>query len=112
MRPGLVVILLAACSAAPPAGPAWPKLSPRTDDGGESLAPREGTQAFVAIEAEKPAQGAAVDAPATDPAAAPTGADAAAKPGTSPSEATDPAVTAEEPFMTEEIVIEIEDGPG
>lgn len=35
----LLAVLLGACAARAPAGPAWPKLHAGSDDGGESLAP-------------------------------------------------------------------------
>jgi hypothetical protein len=107
MRPVLVMIVLAACSSAPPTGPAWPKLSPRADDGGESIAPREGARALAAIEEDRPAE-RATEAAAVLPEAAP-GEAAGDKPTATTSPASDPAIP-EELLMTEEIVIEVE-GP-
>lgn len=106
MRLALVMIVLAACSSAPPAGPAWPKLSPRADDGGESIAPREGARALAAIEEDRPAE-RAIEAAAAVQGAAPTAA-AGGKP-TATTPASDPAIP-EDLLMTEEIVIEVE-GP-
>ena len=100
MRLWLLVIALAACSSSASARPAWPKATPHEVDGGESLAPRAAARAITAlVEDDRPADRAA-DKPA---AAVPAAVDkpAAATPAATP--ATD------EPIMTEEIVIEIED---
>jgi hypothetical protein len=107
MRRGLVLIMLAACSSAAPAGPAWPTLSPRAADGGESLAPREGARAIATtIEDDKPAASAAADSPAVSAATPGDDDDPAAV--TDP-DALDPDATPEELMMTEEIVIEVGD---
>jgi hypothetical protein len=105
MRLGLLMIVLAACAAAPPSGPAWPKLSPRAADGGESIAPREAARALAAIEEDKPAEGSDTDAPARSPADEQPGASTGDKPA-APAPAADPAI--EELLMTEEIVIEVD----
>jgi hypothetical protein len=97
MRLGLLVFALAACSSSASANPAWPKARPREVDGGESLAPRAAARAIAAvIEEDKPA------VPAAAPVAAPAAVD---KPAT----AAPAAPAADEPIITEEIVIEIED---
>ena len=98
MRLGLLVFALAACSSSASAKPAWPRATPRELDGGESLAPRAAARAIAAVvEDDKPA---AASAPA---AAAPVSVD---KPAT-PAAAAPPA--SDEPIITEEIIIEIED---
>jgi hypothetical protein len=87
MRVLFVIALAAAmsaCSAHGSTGPAWPRSAARGADGGESLAPRAAARAIAAIvEDDRAADRAAAAAPA---AAAP-----------------------EDPLMTEEIVIEVED---
>lgn len=100
-RAVLLVILIAGCGARSSSGPAWPKMTEKEIDGGESLAPRTAAASVVgatgddynlkvvpaAAAADKPA--AAVDKPATV--------------GT-------PTVTApDDTIMVEEIVIEIDD---
>jgi hypothetical protein len=107
MRLGLVMIVLTACASAPPAGPSWPKLSPRAADGGESIAPREAARAFAAIEEDKPDR-TETDGPAASSAETPSETGAADKPAaTTP--AGDPST--DEILMTEEIVIEVDGSP-
>lgn len=97
MRLGLLVFALAACSSSASAKPVWPKARPREVDGGESLAPRAAARAIAAVvEDDKPAVTTA--APAA--AAAPVDKTPAAAPV---------APATDEPIITEEIVIEIED---
>jgi hypothetical protein len=97
MRLGLLVFALAACSSSASAKPAWPKARPREVDGGESLAPRAAARAIAAVvEDDKPAVTTAA------PAAAPAPVDKS--PAAAPA-----APAADEPIITEEIVIEIED---
>lgn len=83
--------------------PAWPRSTPAETDGGESLAPRASVPSIedggspdevLAEEVFEPAP----DAKAAEPAA----------PGDPASPATTPA-GAEEPIMTEEMVIEVEE---
>jgi len=103
MRLGLLVIALAACSSPAAAGPSWPKPAAREVDGGESLAPRAAARAIAAIvEDDKPAD--KVTAGKAPAAAGGTGATTATPPA-----ATSSAPTPDDPIMTEEIVIEIED---
>lgn len=105
MRLGLLVIVLAGCSTPAASGPAWPKPAVRGSDGGESLAPRPAARAIAAIvEDDKPADKAAADKPAAPPAGIPGGS-AADKPAAITPAATPP----DDPIMTEDIVIEIED---
>lgn len=100
VRVAIVVGLLAGCSAHAKA-PAWPKQSVKDTDGGESLAPR--TPAAVAAIED------ADDAVEVD-----------AKPDVKPDKPDKPKATPEtpkgtatavpdEPIMTDEIVIEIDD---
>jgi len=89
------------CGAAS-ASPAWPKSAPREIDGGESLAPRAAARAIAAVENERPSERAS-EKPEAPAAAAP----ASATPTTPAATPATPA--AEEPIMTDEIVIEIED---
>ena len=97
MRLGLLVFTLAACSSSASAKPAWPKARPREVDGGESLAPRAAARAIAAVvEEDKPT----ATATATAAAVAPVSVD-------KPAAAAVPA--SDEPIMTEEIVIEIDD---
>jgi len=105
MRLGLLVIALAGCSTPATTGPAWPKPRIRAIDGGESLAPRPAARTIAAIvEDDKPADKAAADKPAAPSSDGPGGT-AADKPA-----AATPVMTPQDdPIMTEDIVIEIED---
>jgi len=49
MRPLLLFLALAGCAASS-RGPAWPKSSAGSDDGGESLAPRPSAHELAAPE--------------------------------------------------------------
>jgi hypothetical protein len=100
MRLGLLVIALAACSAPAAAGRSWPRATAREVDGGESLAPRAAARTIAAlVEDDKPGdKGAADKLPAT------SGGTADKSPAAGP-----PALTPDEPLMTEDLVIEIED---
>lgn len=103
----LLVIVLAACSSVPVAGPPWPRFAARPSDGGESLAPRAAARAIAAVvEDDKPERAAADKAaPADVPSGAATTAGSTEKPpGTLPA-----TTVSEEPITTEEIVIEIDD---
>ena len=106
MRLGLLVIALAACSSTASARPTWPKATVREVDGGESLAPREAARAVAAaVEDDRTAdQPADKSSPPSPSPATATGA-TADKPGSTGQTAT----PADEPIMTEEIVIEIEE---
>ena len=105
MRLGLLVIALAGCWPPAPTGPAWPKPRIGAVDGGESLAPRPAARAIAAIvEDDKPADKAAADKPAAPSSGGP-GSNAADKPA-----AATPAMTPpDDPIMTEDIEIEIDD---
>jgi len=106
MRLGLLVIVLAGCSTPAASGPAWPKARVRPSDGGESLAPRPAARAIAAIvEDDKPADKAAADKPAV-PSPGSTAGSAAEKPATITPAA---APAADDPIMTDDIVIEIDD---
>jgi hypothetical protein len=108
MRSGLVVLgavlgfglTAAACSPSAPRGPTWPRAKAHEVDGGESLAPRAAARAIAAVaEDDKPDR--AADKPAATPATpAPADKPAAAAPA---------APASDDPVMTEEIVIEVED---
>lgn len=97
----------AACSAHGPAGPSWPRPATREVDGGESLAPRPEARAIaVLVEEDRSADRAVADKPAapapaqvTTPAGGAGGDRAAAA----------PAAASEDPLITEEIVIEVDD---
>ena len=97
MRLGLLVFALAACSSSASAKPAWPKTRPRDVDGGESLAPRAAARAVAAVADED------------KPAVAPTATAGAPAPVDKPAAATPAAPATDEPIITEEIVIEVED---
>jgi hypothetical protein len=104
MRFAVLVLVLAACSSSAAAGPRWPAPRAREVDGGESLAPRPAARAILAlVEEEKPSDKPAdkvAARPAPDKAAS-VGADKAAPPP--------PPAPPDEPIMTEDLVIEIED---
>jgi hypothetical protein len=106
MRLALAVFLLAAaCGAKPASGPAWPKMSERETDGGESIEPRAGASAIAAAAAADDADDDdkdAVIAPA-DPTDAKPETPKAATPGTPAPPPDDIVIT------TEEIVIEVDD---
>jgi hypothetical protein len=99
----VALILGTGCGARGPQGPAWPKAAERETDGGESLAPRQSK--VVALDAdpddEEDDDKPAVATPAVTPAATPA--------GTAPAVTTPAVTTPDEPIMTEDIVIEIDD---
>jgi hypothetical protein len=99
MRQLLLVLALAGCGTTT-RGPAWPKPSASSDDGGESLAPRPSAHELAAPESHDDVS-EAPEATASAPAAKPEAAAPAAAPATAPS--------TEEPATTEEITIEIDD---
>ena len=99
----LVAIVLAGCASHAASGPAWPKPHETEKDGGESLSPHVAS-AVAAVEkggnddeSVKP-----VVAPAATPAATPK------EPGVI-APAAPVAVPSDDPIMTEDIVIEIDD---
>ena len=97
-----LAIALAGCVPNSSSGPAWPKQHEVENDGGESIAPHEGAKAIAAAVEEdvKPTEKAA-EAPAVKPTAEkPAAEKPAEKPATEKSE---------DPMMTEEIIIEVED---
>jgi hypothetical protein len=102
MRRVLWVFAVTACTHSAPTGPAWPKAHEHTDDGGESLAPRDPAKSVTVAaeqhEDDKPAPAAApVDKPAATPATQ----------GGAPAAAPSAAAQPEDAVTTEEIVIEI-----
>src|SRR3954465_2953574 len=101
MRLGPLVILLAACSSSAAAGPTWPKSTPHETDGGESLAPRAAARS---VAARDPAD-RSVDRAPDKPAAAQPRAGASGRAPAQPAAAATP----DEPVMTEDIGIEIEE---
>jgi hypothetical protein len=105
MRAGLIVLALAACSAPAARGPAWPQTRSRAVDGGESLAPRAAARSITAVvEDDKP------DRSAADKPAAPSASSATPATTTPDKPAAPPAVAnPDEPVITDEIVIEVED---
>lgn len=108
MRPLLYLLLaagIAACGHARDTGPAWPAASTTDEDGGESLEPRASSPVAAAIEDADEDEEEAAD---TDDAGSKTD-DAA--PAKTDSDQTAPSSepTTDEPVMTEEIIIEIED---
>lgn len=108
MRPLLFVVSLAACSAAKPSGPAWPKMAETDvkDDGGESIAPRESNAVAAVVEkSEEPEAKKKAESEAEKPAAAKTDDKAAAT--TTPAAPATP--SADDVINTEEIIIEIDD---
>lgn len=99
---------LAGCGGRRDAGPAWPKLHVTETDGGESLAPQQGSS-VAAIEEAKDAKPSAPAATAAAPTTA--GAAPAATPATRTERpaADPPAAREPEVLTTEEIIIEIDD---
>jgi hypothetical protein len=109
MRTAVLLLGLAACSARPPTGPAWPRSAARDADGGESLAPHAAARRIAASTTPATAAPTADDAqPADKPAERPV---APTAPGSATSErpATSAPASADEPVNTEELVIEVED---
>jgi hypothetical protein len=98
----LLVILIAGCGGRSSSGPAWPKMTEKETDGGESLAPRTAAASVVGAAADGDDDVKVVPtAAATDKPAA-----AVDKPATVGT----PTVTAPDDTITvEEIVIEIDD---
>jgi hypothetical protein len=105
----VIAFALAACGRPAPTGPAWPAERPHDPetDGGESLAPREAIKVATALEKSadaaaeaKPAAGAAAEA--KPEAAKPEAAESSDEP--SPD---DPSF--DDVFISEDIIIEIDD---
>ncbi len=106
MRSVLLAILVASagCHGSKASNPAWPAPSTTADDGGESLAPR---QTSVAAAVEKSA-----DDKNDDEDDKPAATDAKPAAATDIKEITpepQPGVTTDEPIITDELIIEIED---
>lgn len=104
MRALLLVVALAACGPSKSKGPAWPAPSTTAEDGGESVAPQPSATYTAAIERS------------ADADAKPAAETASAAPGDKPTEdkpATTPTMsqptTIEDVFMSEDIIIEIEE---
>ena len=99
-------ILLSACGAKRSSGPAWPKMTEKESDGGESIAPRPGASAVAAVEASADAK-SDDDKPADTKPAEKTddedGDEDASEAAASPD------LDRELIITTDEIVIEIED---
>ncbi len=97
----LALVLLVGCAPHAASGPAWPKLHDTGRDGGESLAPRESNPVAAAAAAEVE-EDPLPDAPAMIAPIVPL-----ARPVETP--VTAPVVKPEDPIMTEDQVIEIDD---
>lgn len=105
MRLVLAVFILAACGRPAATAPAWPKMTDKETDGGESLAPRAKASAVAAADDDdddKPTVTPVVDKPAADKPKSET---------ETPKPATTPSTQALEEIIitTEEIVIEIDE---
>lgn len=107
MRRLLFVVILAACSAAKPSGPAWPKMAETDvkDDGGESIDPRPANAVAAVIEKSEEPKTKKTESEAEKPAAAPTE-DKPAATTTPPAPATP---SSDDVINTQEIIIEIDD---
>lgn len=97
-----LALALAACNPRASSGPAWPKSQDPETDGGESLAPRE-SAAVAAIEEadDEPADTDAKPAEKVEKTEAPAATPTPAAPT--------PTITVDEPPITEEIIIEIDE---
>lgn len=104
MRLVLAVLLLTACSSKASSGPAWPKMTDKEVDGGESLAPRAKASAVAAKSDDDDKPAAAADKPAA--AATPKTDAETPKPATTTGSTQVPADII---ITTEEIIIEIDD---
>ena len=98
-----LLVVLTACSAASKP-PAWPKRADRENDGGESLEPRVATSILALEKTPEPAEKAAAAARAEKAAERTSTWDAAVQ-GVGSISSPDP----NDPFMTDEIVIEVND---
>ncbi len=101
----VAALLFGGCGAGGRGGVAWPKSSASTDsadDGGESLAPHQAHAAASAIEVDDTVM-PALAGPAPAPMVAPP-----ADPPSAPSVAP-PTAEGDDPLMTEDIVIEVDD---
>jgi hypothetical protein len=102
VRALLIVTILLGCHRGP-SGPTWPRTASPETDGGESLAPRAAT---LDEEDDESPEATALDLPAA--LAAPLAPAAKADAPTTTARPT-AAPPADEPIMTEELVIEVED---
>jgi hypothetical protein len=97
-------VALAACGHSKASGPKWPEPSAKDEDGGESIAPRPSAQYAAAVEKstdvddDKPG-----DAKSDTPATTSSGDTPAAAAAATSQPASD------EPIMTDEIIIEIDE---
>jgi hypothetical protein len=99
----VLVLATAACGHGKASGPKWPEPSTTAEDGGESIAPRPSATFAAAVEKS-------ADASEDKPVAETTSSSPAAsedKPATSSPTVSQP--TLDDVFMSEEIIIEIDD---
>jgi len=99
----LVVVMLAGCASHAASGPAWPKLHEAEKDGGETLTPHVANSAVAAVEKS------GTEEEPVKPTAAPAAAPAAPKEPGAVTPAAPTVTPADDPIMTEDIVIEIDD---
>ena len=99
----LLLVALFGCGHPRTSGPKWPEPSKTADDGGESVAPAPSATYAAAI--EKSAE-ASDDKPAAATSSTPSAKPDDDKPATAPAESKP---TVEDVFMSEEIIIEIDD---
>jgi hypothetical protein len=102
---GVLIGLLAGCGGGRERGPAWPKLSEREVDGGESLAPRQASSVAAIEDADDASPSAATPAPA----AGATPAAGSAAPARTERPADAPPSREPDVLNIDDIVIEIED---
>ena len=103
MRGLLLVVLLAACGHSKASGPKWPEPSTTAEDGGESLDPRPSSTYAAAIEKSPDADD---DKPAAATTTTTTTTTTDDKPASTPATTQTPS---DDVFMSEEIIIEIDD---
>lgn len=99
----LVSCLAAACGGSGAKTPRWPQMAEREEDGGESLAPRQGAVTVESTGDDEPEEAATPAAEVTETKPA-----EAAKESPAPTVST-PVVAPEEVINIDDIVIEIED---
>jgi hypothetical protein len=100
----LLLVALVGCGHAKATGPSWPEPSTTADDGGESIAPHPSAAYAAAVESSNDAADAKPAAEATTASTTPAAND--------DTPVATPAVSqpiVEDVFMSEEIIIEIED---
>jgi hypothetical protein len=104
MRFAWLFVVLAGCGAGRAEGPRWPKAAATEADGGESLAPRTASAAVVASsdDDDDDLDIKLLTPVVVKPAAGATPATPAATPGTT-------TTPGDEPIMTEDLIIEIDD---